>query len=130
VGGERTVKAHASGKAAVSEFRPIQWFGKKATLVEVGLLTGRTHQIRVHSAHSGNPVAGDEKYGDEAFNAEMREAGLERMFLHAHTLSFDWPTGTKGGSFSASAPLPPELASVIDALGSERAPARRRYGKR
>jgi 23S rRNA pseudouridine955/2504/2580 synthase len=124
VGGERTVKAHASGKNAVSEFRPIQWFGKRATLVEVGLHTGRTHQIRVHSAHSGNPVAGDEKYGDEAFNAEMREAGLERMFLHAHSVSFDWPAGMKGGAFSASAPLPADLAGVIDALGAQRAPGR------
>src|SRR5215470_4134589 len=77
VGGERTVKAHSSGKEAVSEFRPVQWFGKRATLVEVGLHTGRTHQIRVHSAHAGNPVAGDEKYGDEAFNAEMQEIGLQ-----------------------------------------------------
>jgi 23S rRNA pseudouridine955/2504/2580 synthase len=129
VGGERTVKAHASGKEAVSEFRPIQWFGKRATLVEVGLHTGRTHQIRVHSAHAGNPVAGDEKYGDDAFNAAMKEAGLERMFLHAHSVSFDWPAGMKGGAFSASAPLPPELARVIDALGTERAP-RRRQGRR
>jgi 23S rRNA pseudouridine955/2504/2580 synthase len=107
------VKAHPSGKAAVSEFRPIQWFGKKATLVEVSLHTGRTHQIRVHSAHAGNPVAGDEKYGDEAFNEEMRAAGLDRMFLHAASVSFDWP---QGGAFSASAPLPAELAKVIDSL--------------
>ena len=124
VGGERTVKAHSSGKQAISEFRPIQWFGKVATLVEVSLLTGRTHQIRVHSAHAGNPVAGDEKYGDEAFNAEMREAGLDRMFLHAHSVSFDWP---QGGGFSASAPLPPDLAKVIDVLASM--PKPKRYGR-
>jgi 23S rRNA pseudouridine955/2504/2580 synthase len=116
VGGERTVKAHSSGKEAVSEFRPVQWFGKRATLVEVGLHTGRTHQIRVHSAHAGNPVAGDEKYGDEAFNSDMKATGLSRMFLHAHSISFDWPAGQKGGSFSASAPLPADLAAVIDAL--------------
>jgi len=127
VGGERTVKAHSSGKEAVSEFRPVQWFGKRATLVEVGLHTGRTHQIRVHSAHAGNPVAGDEKYGDDAFNAEMREAGLQRMFLHAHSISFDWPAGSKGGSFSASAPLPADLAGVIDALT---APSTKRRSKR
>jgi 23S rRNA pseudouridine955/2504/2580 synthase len=116
VSGERTVKAHASGKNAVSEFKPIQWFGKKATLMEVSLHTGRTHQIRVHSAHAGHPVAGDEKYGDEAFNAAMKEAGLTRMFLHAHSVSFEWPQGAHGGSFSASAPLPAELSGVIDAL--------------
>ncbi len=126
VSGERTVKADPSGKSAVSEFRPIQWFGKKATLVEVSLHTGRTHQIRVHSAHSDNPVAGDEKYGDAAFNAEMREAGLERMFLHAHSVSFDWP---QGGAFSASAPLPPELAKIIDVLAAEKTRSRR-HGSR
>jgi 23S rRNA pseudouridine955/2504/2580 synthase len=115
VGGERTVKADASGKEAISEFRPIQWFGKRATLVEVSLHTGRTHQIRVHSAHAGNPVAGDEKYGDEEFNAEMKALGLDRMFLHAASVSFDWP---QGGVFSASAPLPVELSTAIDALGN------------
>ena len=113
VGGERTVKVHASGKQAVSEFRPVQWFGKRATLVEVSLHTGRTHQIRVHSAHAGNPVAGDDKYGDEDFNAELKAIGLDRMFLHSHSVSFDWP---QGGDFSASAPLPADLSKVIDAL--------------
>jgi len=116
VSGERTVKVHSTGKQAISEFRPIQWFGNQATLLEVSLLTGRTHQIRVHAAHAGHPVAGDEKYGDEAFNAEMKAAGLNRMFLHAHSVSFEWPQGAHGGLFSASAPLPAELSSVIDAL--------------
>ena len=114
VGGERTVRADASGKPSVSEFRPVQFFGKLATLLEVGLHTGRTHQIRVHATYAGHPVAGDEKYGDADFNARMRELGLTRMFLHAHSMSFDWPQG--GGLFSASAPLPPELAAVLDRL--------------
>ncbi|HEX8756180.1 MAG TPA: RluA family pseudouridine synthase, partial [Steroidobacteraceae bacterium] len=103
VGGERTVRADASGKPSVSEFRPVQFFGKLATLMEVALHTGRTHQIRVHASYAGHPVAGDEKYGDDEFNARMRELGLARMFLHAHIMSFDWP---QGGTFSASAPLP------------------------
>jgi 23S rRNA pseudouridine955/2504/2580 synthase len=119
VGGERTVKVHASGKEALSEFKPIQWFGKQATLLEVNLHTGRTHQIRVHAAHAGHPVAGDEKYGDEAFNAQMKEAGLHRMFLHSHSVSFEWPQGAHGGLFSASAPLPPELAALIDTLAGQ-----------
>ena len=138
VGGERTVKVHASGKQALSEFRPIQWFGKRATLLEVSLHTGRTHQIRVHAAHAGHPVAGDEKYGDEAFNAEMKEVGLNRMFLHSHSVSFEWPQGAHGGVFSASAPLPAELASIVDALsvraggsrpGGGRAKPRSRAGR-
>ncbi len=121
VGGERTVKVHSSGKEALSEFRPIQWFGNQATLLDVSLHTGRTHQIRVHAAHAGHPVAGDEKYGDEAFNEEMKAAGLHRMFLHSHSISFEWPQGAHGGLFSASAPLPAELSAVIDALSSGRA---------
>jgi 23S rRNA pseudouridine955/2504/2580 synthase len=117
VGGERTVKAHASGKAAISEFRPLQFFGKRATLMEVGLLTGRTHQIRVHAAHAGHPLAGDAKYGDPEFNAALAALGLARMFLHAHSVSFDWP---EGGAFSASAPLPADLAAIVDRLTVER----------
>jgi 23S rRNA pseudouridine955/2504/2580 synthase len=115
VGGERTVKVSASGKEAVSDFKPVQFFGKKATLVEVGLLTGRTHQIRVHAVHAGHPIAGDEKYGDKEFNATMTALGLTRMFLHAHSVSFTWPDS--GKLVSVSAPLPSELAAVIDRLG-------------
>ncbi len=114
VGGERTVRADASGKPSLSEFRPVQFFKKRATLMEVTLLTGRTHQIRVHAQHAGHPVAGDPKYGDAAFNAEMKELGLKRMFLHAHSVSFEWPDG---GLFSVNTPLPPELAAVVDQLG-------------
>jgi 23S rRNA pseudouridine955/2504/2580 synthase len=116
VGGERTVKAHESGKEAVSLFKPVQFFGKKASLVEVSLETGRTHQIRVHAAHAGYPLAGDEKYGEEKFNETMKESGLTRMFLHAHQLSFTWPD--TGMEFNASAPLPADLAAVVDALNA------------
>ena len=118
VGGERTVKAHASGKEAVSLFRPVQFFGKRASLVEVALETGRTHQIRVHAAHAGYPLAGDDKYGDAGFNEKMKAAGLTRMFLHAHQVSFVWPD--TGVEFSVSAPLPADLAAVIDTLGEKR----------
>ena len=140
VGGERTVKADSSGKASVSEFRPVQFFGKRATLVEVTLHTGRTHQIRVHAQHAGHPVAGDEKYGDEVFNHELQPLGLKRMFLHAHSVSFEWPQGREryvaradregnpgpraggpraaGAEFSVNTPLPPELAGVLDKLDS------------
>ena len=120
VGGERTVKVNSSGKEAISEFKPIQWFGNLATLLEVSLHTGRTHQIRVHAAHAGHPVAGDEKYGDEAFNETMQSMGLRRMFLHSHSVSFEWPQGAHGGLFSASAPLPQELSAVIDALSGSK----------
>lgn len=119
VSGERTVKVHAGGKPSVSEFWPVEFFGTRtsrsvrATLLEVALHTGRTHQIRVHAAHAGHPVAGDEKYGDEAFNGRMRKLGLMRPFLHAHRVGFEWP---EGGTFSVSAPLPAELRAVLERL--------------
>ena len=125
VHGERTVRAHASGKQAISEFRPVQ-IGKRASLVEITIHTGRTHQIRVHAAYAGHPVAGDEKYGDAAFNEEMRALGLDRMFLHAHSVGFTWPGS--GEPFSASAPLPDELRAVLDRL--EATTSRRGQGRR
>jgi 23S rRNA pseudouridine955/2504/2580 synthase len=128
VGGERTVRADAAGKPSLSEFRPVQFFGSLATLVEVRLHTGRTHQIRVHAAYAGHPVAGDEKYGDSLLNARLRELGLKRMFLHAHSMSFEWPGGA---IFSASAPLPEELKAVLDRLGdAAKEPVNRRAAGR
>jgi len=115
VGGERTVKVDASGKPSISDFRPVQFYGKRASLMEVAILTGRTHQIRVHALHAGHPVAGDQKYGDDEFNSEMKSFGLNRMFLHAHSVSFEWPSG---GEFSVNTPLPPELAAVVDQLAA------------
>jgi 23S rRNA pseudouridine955/2504/2580 synthase len=116
IGGERTVKVDAHGKAAASEFRVVQFYGKLATLVEVKLMTGRTHQIRVHAVHAGHPVAGDPKYGDDAFNEQMRELGLERMFLHAHSISYEDPQ--RRVLVSASAPLPADLKQFLDRLES------------
>jgi 23S rRNA pseudouridine955/2504/2580 synthase len=114
-GGERTVTVNATGKASASTFRPIEHFGAEATLVEVDIHTGRTHQIRVHAAFAGHPVAGDPKYGDREFNARMKARGLERMFLHAHALSFEWPdTGRKCRYVAA---LPAELKTVLIQLG-------------
>jgi 23S rRNA pseudouridine955/2504/2580 synthase len=123
VGGERTVKADASGKPSLSEFRPVQFFGKRASLMEVAIFTGRTHQIRVHALYAGHPVAGDEKYGDEEFNGEMKAFDLNRMFLHAHSVSFEWPSG---GQFSVNTPLPPELAATVDKLAAEKTRSRKR----
>jgi 23S rRNA pseudouridine955/2504/2580 synthase len=114
VGGEARVKVDPSGKAARSTFRVVERYGKTASLLNVAIDTGRTHQIRVHAAHSGHPVAGDERYGDKDFNEYLKSFGLTRMFLHAHSLSFDWPDG--GEPFSASAPLPEELKAVLTAL--------------
>jgi 23S rRNA pseudouridine955/2504/2580 synthase len=125
-GGERTVRVREDGKEAVSDFRPVQFFGRMASLMEVSILTGRTHQIRVHAAYAGHPVAGDDKYGDREFNEIMRDYGLERMFLHASSISFTWPD--KGTPFSVNAPLPEDLAAVIDQLSD--AARKSRAGRR
>jgi 23S rRNA pseudouridine955/2504/2580 synthase len=114
VGGERTVKVDAGGKRALTEFKLIEPYGKRASLMEAVIHTGRTHQIRVHAAYCGHPVAGDAKYGDEGFNESMGLLGLKRMFLHAHSLSFVWPESGQAQSFSA--PLPPSLRGVLDQL--------------
>jgi 23S rRNA pseudouridine955/2504/2580 synthase len=113
VGGERTVRVGAGGKTALTEFRLIEQYGAKASLIEAELFTGRTHQIRVHAVHCGHPVAGDEKYGDADFNQWLKSLGLKRMFLHSHRCGFTWPGGHE---VSYSAPLPDELKAVIDKL--------------
>lgn len=114
-GGERMVRVDSDGKPAVSVFTPLEHY-PGATLVEVELLTGRTHQIRVHAAHIGHPLAGDAKYGDREFNARMRESGLRRMFLHAARLCFsDTASGT---AIDVTAPLDPALQAVLDRLES------------
>ena len=77
----------AGGKAAVSHFS-CHTKGKRFSLANVEIETGRTHQIRVHGASIGHPVLGDERYGDEKLNNEVKRAGAKRMFLHARELSF------------------------------------------
>ena len=71
-GGERVVRVHDEGQEAVTTFTPLEQFGKVATLLDIALGTGRTHQIRVHAAHAGYPVAGDEKYGDRDEGCEAQ----------------------------------------------------------
>ncbi len=94
VGGCR-VHCDAEGKPAVSIFRPLRYF-QNATLVEVRLLTGRTHQARVHAAYLGYPIAGDGKYGNWKFNAAMARLGMKRLFLHASGLQFEMHHRTMG----------------------------------
>jgi 23S rRNA pseudouridine955/2504/2580 synthase len=115
-GGERIVRVHADGQQAITTFKPIQHFGKLATLLDISLGTGRTHQIRVHAAHAGHPIAGDEKYGDRERDAKLKPFGLQRMFLHAQSLTFE----RKGAKpFTASAPPPPDWQAVMEKLKQE-----------
>jgi 23S rRNA pseudouridine955/2504/2580 synthase len=78
----------------------------------VRLLTGRTHQIRVHLAHAGHPVLGDDKYGDFALNRELVKAGVKRLFLHAALLAFDHPV--TGEALRLKSPLPADMQAFIE----------------
>ncbi len=80
---------------------------QRFTLLAVTIKTGRTHQIRVHLAHGGHPIAGDDKYGDFELNRQLQRFGLRRMFLHAWQLSFRHPV--EGTPIELKADLPPEL---------------------
>jgi 23S rRNA pseudouridine955/2504/2580 synthase len=113
-GGERMVQVHPEGQTASSRFKPIRFFGKVATLMEITIGTGRTHQIRVHATAAGHPVAGDEKYGDRDSNNALKAFGLKRMFLHAHSLGFQKPGTTE--KFSITAEVDDELSSVLARL--------------
>jgi len=112
-GGERMVEVDEAGKAAISHFRPIQHY-RNLTLVEVEIETGRTHQIRVHAAHEGHPVAGDKKYGEREYNKWIREQGLNRMFLHAYWLEFMLPGGAE--PMQITTPLPSALQNILNTL--------------
>ncbi len=114
-GGERMVTVDSEGKQAVTIFRPVTRFAG-ATLVDVELKTGRTHQIRVHALHIGHPLAGDAKYGDAVFNRQMRDLGLKRLMLHAHLLEFSLTPAME--RLTLSAPLDAELKAVLDRLES------------
>ena len=115
--GEARVKVGRAGKLATSEF----WLldrSREASFVEISIGTGRTHQIRVQAAHTGHPVAGDDRYGDREFNARLERHGLRRMFLHAHSVAFTWPD--TGAELAVSVPLPEELKRVLDAVSEVR----------
>jgi 23S rRNA pseudouridine955/2504/2580 synthase len=112
--GERHVRVATAGKASVSIFKPVQFFGQLATLMEVDIPTGRTHQIRVHASYAGHPLLGDDKYGDRERNTELKRHGLKRTFLHAQSVAFEWPGS--GVPFHVSTPLPSELVAVLDAI--------------
>ena len=92
----------------------------RTSLLEVRLDTGRTHQIRVHLAHSGHVIVGDDKYGDFVRNRAYARGEavpgvrFDRMFLHARRLAFDHPA--TGERLELEAPLPPECARLVAAM--------------
>ena len=112
-GEERLVQVDEEGKASLSRFEPVTRFADM-TLMDVRIDTGRTHQIRVHAAHLGYPLAGDDKYGDFELNRELKKLGLKRLFLHSAHLRFRMPGS--GQKYDLYAPLPEELQRVLERL--------------
>lgn len=110
-GGERMVRVSDNGKPSLTFFREMEQY-PGARLMQATLGTGRTHQIRVHAAHIGHPLAGDTKYGDKEANKGFRELGLQRLFLHASHMSFE----LDGRAYGFSVPLPDDLKSFLDVL--------------
>lgn len=108
-GGERMVVVSEQGRQASTRFRPLT-VGGRTSWLEAVLDTGRTHQIRVHAAALGHPLAGDDKYGDKVFNQCLKTLGLQRLFLHAHSLALT----IEGRELAVSAPLEADLRSVLD----------------
>ena len=105
--GERRVSVHQDGKAAVTRAKRLR-ASKEFSLLEIELLTGRTHQIRVHLAHAGHPVVGDDKYGDFALNRALKQ----RLQLHAAKLSFTHPVS--GEAVRLESPLPAGMQSFLE----------------
>jgi 23S rRNA pseudouridine955/2504/2580 synthase len=104
--GERRVAVREDGKAAATKVRVLKEGrdGAPFSLLELRLLTGRTHQIRVHLAHAGHPVLGDDKYGDFPLNHELQKRGVKRLFLHASSLSFSHPISGAALAFKSTFP--------------------------
>lgn len=111
--GEKRVMVREDGQASHTIFT-LQKSWPEFSLLEAQLKTGRTHQIRVHLAHLGFPIAGDDKYGDFSRNKELVKQGLKRMFLHAHSITFTHPLTAE--AMQLSAPLPKELHGFMDEL--------------
>ena len=105
--GERRVSVHEDGQSAITRTKLMKAKGE-FSLLEVELLTGRTHQIRVHLAHAGHPIVGDDKYGDFALNRELKQ----RLLLHAARLAFRHPI--TGEAMKLDSPMPAEMKAFVE----------------
>ncbi len=111
--GERIVRVSEEGKPSETRFSIEERYAN-ATLVKASPITGRTHQIRVHTQYAGHPIALDDKYGDAEFDSKMKEVGLQRLFLHAHAIRFEHPK--TGEEMVITAPLDKTLKGVLAKL--------------
>lgn len=109
--GQRMVRTSPTGKPSITHFEVFKRY-PTSTLIKAFPITGRTHQIRVHTAQAACPIAGDKVYGDPNFNENCRHYGLNRLFLHAHRLTIEFPEHP----LTVQAPLPDQLQKVLTAL--------------
>jgi 23S rRNA pseudouridine955/2504/2580 synthase len=109
--GERRVSVAAAGKAAVTQVKVVR-SNPSLSLLELRLLTGRTHQIRVHLAHAGHPVLGDDKYGDFDLNRSLAKQGMKRLLLHASSLAFRHPAS--GAALAFKSPVPADMKTFLE----------------
>ena len=114
--GERRVAVKEGGMSAVTKIRLLEK-GKDFSLVELHLMTGRTHQIRVHLAHAGHPVLGDDKYGDFELNRALARQGVKRLFLHARRLALAHPVSKE--QLRLESPLPGDMLAFCRANFSD-----------
>ncbi|HHT7629094.1 23S rRNA pseudouridine(955/2504/2580) synthase RluC [Pasteurella multocida] len=115
--GERIVRVSEQGKPSETRFS-IEERYEYATLVKASPVTGRTHQIRVHTQYAGHPIALDDKYGDKHFDEQMTQLGLTRLFLHAFSIRFEHPK--TGETLRINAPLEPEMKKILGALREQK----------
>jgi 23S rRNA pseudouridine955/2504/2580 synthase len=113
--GERMVEVNDEGKEALTVFKVLRRFGDFATMVEAKPVTGRTHQIRVHTLHAGHAIAGDTKYGDEDFSREIRDLGGKRLFLHAYMLTVPMQDGSE---LKLQAPVDEMWSKTVERLSA------------
>ncbi|MCG9535372.1 23S rRNA pseudouridine(955/2504/2580) synthase RluC [Providencia huaxiensis] len=116
--GERVVKVSSEGKPSETRFKVEERFDN-ATLVKASPVTGRTHQIRVHTLYAGHPIAFDDRYGDKQFDSQLTGIGLNRLFLHASALKFTHPK--TGEEMRLHAPLDNQLNHCLKILRSRKA---------
>lgn len=107
------VRVNPNGKASETRFKVLEKF-KDATLIQASPITGRTHQIRVHTQYTGHPIAWDDRYGDRRFDAYTGKVGLDRLFLHAANIKFTHPSSEE--KMDISAPMEARLEKAIAGL--------------
>ncbi len=107
------VRVNPQGKPSETRFKVLEKF-EHATLIQASPITGRTHQIRVHTQYTGHPIAWDDRYGDPRFDAHTGKVGLDRLFLHAANIRFIHPANDEW--MEINAPMEKKLERVLTGL--------------